>query len=294
MRIILRIAVGLVAALTVLLGGACSERDDRADGGKVQVVASFYPLAHAAERVAGDRAVVRNLTPVGSEPHDFEPSPRHIDQVEDADLVLYLGSAFQPAVAELAKSAGDKSVDLFRGLRVDSDDPHVWLDPELMQGVAETIAAQLSRVDPAGRDVYAANAARYREELGRLAGELDTGLANCERNILVVPHASFEYLAARHQLEQEPIAGSSPESEPDPARLSRLVELVRDGGVTTIFVDPLEPDEAAETLARQTNTKTAALYTIEGLTKAESDRGEDYFSLMRHNLQTIREALSCP
>ena len=69
---------------------------------------------------------------------------------------------------------------------------------------------------------------------------------------------------------------------------------MRDGGVTTIFVDPLEPDDAAETLARQTNTKTAVLYTLEGLTEDETKRGEDYFSLMRRNLQTIREALSCP
>ena len=203
MRIILRSAV----VLTLLLGAGCADADDTAGGGKLSVVASFYPLAHAAERVAGDRAVVRNLTPVGSEPHDFEPSPRHIDQVEGADLVLYLGTAFQPAVAELAKSAGDKSVDLFRSLRVDSDDPHVWLDPQLMQTVAETIAAELTRVDPAGRYAYAGNAGRYIEELGRLGAEFDVGLANCERNILVVPHASFEYLAAPHQLEQEPIAG---------------------------------------------------------------------------------------
>ena len=292
MRIILKTLA--VATVSLLGAGACSDGGDTAENGTVDVVASFYPLADAARRVAGDRGDVRNLTPVGSEPHDFEPSPRHIDQVEDADLVFYLGTAFQPAVAELAEGAGDKAVDLLRGLRVESDDPHVWLDPELMGGIVEQIAAELSRVDPEGRDLYAENAARYREDLGRLAAEFDTGLANCERNIMVVPHASFEYLAARHQLEQEPIAGSAPESEPDPARLARLVELVRDGGITTIFVDPLEPDEAAETLARQTNSKTAVLYTIEGLTEAESERGEDYFSLMRRNLQTLREALTCP
>ena len=290
MRIILRIGLGLA----IVVGGACSDAEDTAGNGKVHVVASFYPLAHAAERVAGDRAVVRNLTPVGSEAHDFEPSPKQIDQVADADLVFYLGTTFQPAVADLAESTGERGIDLLRGLGVEGDDPHVWLDPELMEGIVEKIESELARVDPEGRDIYAANATRYREDLGRLAAEFDGGLANCERNIVVVPHASFEYLVSRHQLEQEAIAGASPESEPDPARLARLVELVRDGGVTTIFVDPIEPDEAAETLARQTNTKTAVLSTLEGLTKAETDRGDDYFTVMRRNLQNLREALTCP
>lgn len=279
--------------LAVVLGGACADADDTA-AGKVQVVASFYPLADAARRVGGDRVDVANLVPTGAAAHDFEPDPRQIDRVQAADLVLYLGSTFQPAVAELADGLGDRGVDLLASLRVGSDDPHVWLNPALMEGVAEKVREELTRVDPGGGGLYAANTARYRDELRRLAAEYDAGLADCERNILVVPHASFEYLTAPHQLEQEAIAGLSPESETDPARLARLVEVVRDGGVTTIFVDPLEPDEAAETLARQTNTKTAVLSTLEGLTEEDRRRGDDYFSVMRRNLQTLREALSCP
>lgn len=292
MRIILRTGLVLVA----LVGAAaCSDDGGDKSSGRVQVVAGLYPLADAARRVAGDRASVTNLTPAGAEPHDFEPTPSHVERVNDADLVLYLGDRFQPAVADLAEGRGDKAVDVLEGIELlGDDDPHVWLDPERMQQIATTIEQALTRVDPEGRSEYAANAARYRDRLGELASELDAGLASCERNILIVPHASFEYFGDRHQLEQEPITGMSPEAEPDPARLARLAELVRDGGITTIFVDPIEPAEAAETLARETKTKTAELRTIESLTKQEADKGEDYFSLMRRNLATVREALSCP
>jgi zinc transport system substrate-binding protein len=69
---------------------------------------------------------------------------------------------------------------------------------------------------------------------------------------------------------------------------------VCDGGITTIFVDPLEPDDAAQALARQTNTKTAPLSALEGLTEEQQKAGDDYFSLMRQNLTALREALSCP
>lgn len=284
-----------MAAGMVLGGSACSDDGDGdASGGNVQVVASFFPLADAARRIAGDRAVITNLTPPGTEPHDFEPTPDQVERVKDADLVLYLGESFQPAVADLAEGRGDDAVDVLEGEQLADGDPHVWLDPERMQRIGEKIVDALVDADPDGRDMYAANAARYNDDLTLLSNEYEVGLAACERNIIVVPHASFEYLASRHQLEQEAITGTSPESEPDPARLARLVELVRDGGITTIFVDPIEPDDAAETLARETKTTTAVLSTLEGLTKDEEARGEDYFSVMRRNLATLRQALTCP
>ena len=40
---------------------------------KFQVTASFYPLYFFASAVGGDKAQVNNITPAGSEPHDYDP-----------------------------------------------------------------------------------------------------------------------------------------------------------------------------------------------------------------------------
>ena len=90
--------VALLAA-SALLGAACGSSGDVRDGDGLVVVASFYPLAEAAQRVGGDLVTVQNLTPPGVEPHDLELAPDDLEAIATADVVLYLGGGFQPAIA---------------------------------------------------------------------------------------------------------------------------------------------------------------------------------------------------
>jgi zinc transport system substrate-binding protein len=99
---------GALGALALVLAGCGDGGGDEAttiaeaEADATTVVASFYPLAEAAERVGGDRVTVENLTPAGSEPHDLEVSPRQVESVNAADLVVVMGRGFQPAVEQLA------------------------------------------------------------------------------------------------------------------------------------------------------------------------------------------------
>ena len=141
------------------------------DDGRLSVVASFYPLVDAARGVGGERVEVANLTPAGVEPHDIELNPRQLDRVEDADLVLFLGGGFQPAVEDAVRRAS-KSVDLGAELSgAVPGDPHVWLDPQLFSQVVDRVATALVEVDPAGTDAYQEGAADYRRRLAELDAE---------------------------------------------------------------------------------------------------------------------------
>ena len=68
---------------------------------------------------------------------------------------------------------------------------------------------------------------------------------------------------------------------------------MRERGVTTVFVEPLLSPEIGETVAREAGAETAVLNPLEGLTEEELDRGEDYFTVMRANLEALREGLGC-
>jgi zinc transport system substrate-binding protein len=108
-----------------------------------------------------------------------------------------------------------------------------------------------------------------------------------------VSHAAFGYLADAYDLRQEAVAGTSPEAEPDPRRLAELRTLVRDGGVTTVFTEPLVSPAVAETLAAETGATTAVLDPLEGLSAERRAAGEDYGSVMRDNLEALRDGLRC-
>jgi zinc transport system substrate-binding protein len=284
------------ASSLAIIGVACGSAQGNSQGGRPSVVAAFYPLFEASSRVGGDRVAVRNLTPVGTEPHDLELSTDDLDAILDADLVVYLGRGFQPAIEDaVGQRDGSPSVDVLAGLGqdVDQDDPHVWLDPQLMGRIVELVAESMASIDPDGAAVYRANADEYRSELDQLDQAFRTGLERCERRVVVTAHAAFGYLAARYDLRQEAISGLSPEAEPDPGRLAELADLVREEGVTTIFTEELVSPRVAETLAHEAGVTTAVLNPVEGLTETQLHTGETYDSVMRSNLATLMDALGC-
>jgi len=249
-------------------------------------VASFYPLAFAAEEIGGREIEVVNLTPAGTEPHDLEVTPRDVRELRSADLVLLLGHGFQPQLEDAA-GGGSKTVALLDtpGLdRFPNDDPHVWLDPIRYALIAERVGSEL-RAGP--------RATRFVTRLRALDREYREGLAGCSRREIVTSHEAFAYLGERYGLRQIAITGLSPEAEPSPQGLRRVVDLVRKTDATTIFFETLVSPRIAQTVARETGAKTAVLNPVEGLTPEEAKRGDDYFSVMRSNLTSLRTALGC-
>lgn len=274
----MRAALAVIALLLAVLASGCGRTDSNE---QPAVVASFYPLAWAAEQVTGGSThEVVNLTPSGAEPHDLELTPRDVETVRDAELVVYVGGGFQPAIEDAVDSRDGPSLDLLR----QGEDPHIWLDPVRFAEAVGQIAQVLGDSASAGPAV---------RSLEQLDAEYRRGLADCARRALVTTHASFGSLAARYGLTVLPLAGRSPEAEPSPRDLERIVEEVRASGATTVFTEPLVSSRLAETVAREAGVAVATLDPVEGLSEERLAAGEDYLSVMRLNLETLREALGC-
>jgi zinc transport system substrate-binding protein len=292
------------ASLASLLSG-CSRSGSAAEVDRVSVVASFYPLAEAASKVGGDLVSVQNLTPPGVEPHDLELAPDDIEAIANADVIVYLGGGFQPAVEDaLAEAEHAVTVDALNAVATNAApaseaeegltvDPHVWLDPARFEEIVRAVADGLAKADPANEASYAAKAQAYVAQIAALDQEFRAGLSDCERTTIVTSHEAFGYLADAYGLTQVGILGLSPEAEPDPRRLAELRDLVEREGVTTIFAEELVSPKVAETLANEAGVQVAVLNPIESLTDAQEQAGEDYLSLMRENLDTLRRALDC-
>ena len=282
------------ALLAVLALAACSRGGGESDG-KLRVVAAFYPLAEAATRIGGDAVDVVNLTPPGVEPHDVELTPDQVDDLEDADLVVYVGGGFQPAVEELAERRDGGSFDALGVAETDDHepDPHYWLDPDAYAESVTAIAELLADLDATAAAQFEQRAAAFVDELEQLAADMDAGLATCARREIVTSHDAFGHLARRFDLEQLAISGLAPESEPDPERLDDLAREIETRRVTTVFYEELVSPAVAETLAREVGVRTAVLSPLEGLSDDQRDDGATYASVMRANLAALRTALDC-
>jgi zinc transport system substrate-binding protein len=170
-----------------------------------------------------------------------------------------------------------------------AQDLHFWLDPERLSHTAHAVAEELGKADPANAAAYEANAEKLSGKLTTLDADFKKGLATCETRTIVVSHEAYGYLASKYELKQAGISGLAPDTEPSPARLAEIGQVVKDEGVTTIFTETLVNPKVAETLAGDLNVKTAVLDPLEGL----SDENSDYEKVMRGNLEALRTALNC-
>lgn len=309
-----------VTATSILLA-ACGSDDaddtaaEGADAASLSVIAAFYPLEEAARGVGGDLVSVTSLTPPGQGPHDLELQPSQLGVFESADVAIYLGRGFQPQVEAAIEQAPDTlaGVDLLDAVEllgvdeqlagtdgeVDGEvlagdvDPHVWLDPSRMITIVDAITEAFADADPDHADDYAANAEQYLADLRGLDGEYRSALTDCRSRVIVTSHRAFGYLADTYDLRQIPIAGISPEVEPDPRTLEAIAAEAEAEGVTTIFLESIAPPELAETVAREIGAELDLLDPIEGLTQDQLDDGETYASIMRDNLGRLVNGLGC-
>ena len=317
-------SLALLAVIPLVSLAACGGSTDDSGaggGGTVSVAASFYPFAYAVQQVGGDLVKVDNLTSPGVEPHDLELKPKQVAAVQDADLVVF-EEHFQNAVDEAVDQADrsdDDTVDVAKVVthkptqpggaeeHADEDhsdgdhaeeghdhgdeDPHTWLDPDNMIAIPKAVESKLSKLDPDHADEYAANATAFEAELTSLGDDFATGLKTCRTRTIVTSHAAFQYLAARYDLTQVPIAGIDPSNEPSPAQLADITKLVKAQGITTIFTEELVSPAIADTIAKETGATTATLDPIEGL--SDKTKNETYLTLMRKNLDTLKKANGC-
>jgi len=298
-----------LAAAASLLAGCASPSDASADG--LTVVAAVYPLQFVAQAVGGEHVNVDTAVPPGVEPHELELSPAAVRALGAADLVLRI-DGFQAAVDDAVATTGARSLDvasvvaLHAGEHEHDDhdahgepadghghnhgdlDPHFWLDPRLLADFAFALADELTALDPDHADAFAANAQRLASELTALHESFAAGLASCERRQIVTGHAALGYLAEAYDLEQLGITGLDPESEPSPARMREIVALVEDSGATTVFAEAASASSVVEAVAADTGVAIAVLSPLETV-----GDGEDYLSVMRRNLDALREGLGC-
>ena len=292
-----RSVLALLAACSIAAVG-CAD-DSTNNGSRPLVAVAFYPLEEIVREVAGDTVDIVSVVPAGEEAHEYEPTPKQLNELGGADIVFYLGSGFQPSVEQSLStiSADAAVVDLLAGLPVrtigDDIDPHVWLAPEMMILMTAQVSEELAAAIPAEADAFASRAAAYTAELTALDDEMAAGLANCAIHALVTGHEAFGYLAEAYGLRQEAIAGISPAEEPSAKALEQIAALVRDEGVTTIFFEAGLPDDLARTIADETGAATAELYTLESPSSEERADGATYASQMRLNLVALRAGLGC-
>jgi zinc transport system substrate-binding protein len=270
---------------------------------KLQVNTSFYPLYFFASQIGGDKADVYNITPAGSEPHDYEPTTQDIVRIEKSDILILNGSveAWGDKIQNNLQGTDVAIVTAGDGLftqNVTEDgqtgiDPHIWLDPKRAKSEAAKITQAFIAKDPGNSSYFQTNEKILDDKLSALDSAYKKGLATCQSKDIVTSHAAFGYLASRYGLHQEAIAGLSPDAEPSAKQLSAVTSFAKEHGIHYIFFESLVSPKLSDTIASEIGAKTLVLDPLEGIPEDEIKQGKNYFTVMANNLQNMQIALQC-
>jgi zinc transport system substrate-binding protein len=240
----------------------------------LRVFVSVLPQKTFVERVGGPRVEVQVMVQPGASPHTYDPTPRQVAALAEADLYLAIGVSFEDAWMGRIRATNPvmRILDSSQGIDLramgahdhdeeagqghdeakhagdhGSRDPHIWTSPPLVKQMAAGIRDALTELDPAGGPTYAANYAAFAAELDSLDQEIRARLAGLANRRFMVFHPAWGYFADAYGLTQVPIEREG--KEPGPKALAVLIEQARREQVRAIFVQPQFSRKAAAQIA---------------------------------------------
>lgn len=313
-------------AIVIFAIGSLTHQKSNIQNNKLKVVTTLFPLYDMAKNIGGDKADVSQLLPPGVEAHSFEPKPSDIVKINEADFFVYTGKFMETWAEDIIKGITNKNVkvvDSSNGIQLDKEnneeehedehedaheegieheshhhhdgvDPHIWLDFDNAQVMADNIANAFIEKDPSNVEFYKNNANEYKNKLIALDNNYRNTLEECNSKVIVYGgHYAFGYLANRYGLKYLAAQGVSPDAEPTANDLANLVDQINKDKVKYVFYEELTSPKIAETIAGETKAKMLLLNAAHNLAKDQFEAGLSFFDILNSDLENLKVGLEC-
>ena len=294
--------ITLFLILLLFFAGCSTSHEENRN---VSVVTTTYAIYDAAKQIGGSDVDVSMLIPPGREIHTFEPTPQDIIKLKKADLILYNGAGLEPWSKRF--DFGTKGVDLSRYVHLrkfkedhhdhhalhNDNDPHYWLDFDNMKKVAEVIANKLGEREPAKKSLFVKRAKGYERMLDDLDAAYKRSLTNCKKDTIFVNHNAYSYLASRYSIKVHSLVGLSPDAEPDPKTVQKILEEIAKEHTKVIYYEPFENSAVLNSIAKDAGVKTMPLQPLGNITAEEATKHLGYKEIMIENLHKLSKGLEC-
>ncbi len=270
---------------------------------RLKVATTFTVLADMVRNVAGDKAEVVSITKPGAEIHNYQPTPRDILSVRDADLVLWNGLGLELWFERFFSQLGDKpSAVLTEGIEPiligegpyqGRPNPHAWMSPTDALTYVDNIRDALSAQDPANAATYAANADRYKGEITASVEPLRASLAALPEGHrwLVTSEGAFSYLARDFGLKELYLWPINADSQGTPQQVRRVIDTVKAENIPVVFSESTVSPDPANQVARETGARYGGVLYVDSLSE-EGGPVPTYLDLLRVTTDTIASGFS--
>ncbi|KZO01843.1 zinc ABC transporter substrate-binding protein [Bacillus badius] len=304
-----------------------SQQDDSKEKGALKVYTTIYPLTFFTEEIGKEHVDVESILPAGVDEHTYEPTAKTIIDIADGDLFMYNGLGLEPFGAKVKKSMDKEGVRVVEvGEEIDlgsydhkdasgeeeadhehadeegreehghehahgGTDPHIWLDPVLAVEMSGVIKDELSDLDPKHKEDYERNYEELKSKLMKLDGEFQKVAEQSTNKEFLVSHAAFGYWEKEYGFKQISVAGLSPTNEPSQKQLKEMIETARKHQIQYVIFEQNVTPKVAKVVQKELKAEALQIHNLSVLTEEDEAKGENYFTLMEHNVQTLKKAV---
>lgn len=269
-------SVALLLSLTLFTGCRIKPENDT----RPVVTVSILPLRYFAEQLGGDHFRINVLIPPGVSHHNYDPTPRQLQELEKSKALFVNGHlGFEKAWIPKLRSNYPRLaiIDLSAGINLISGengegghvsgngqadesgdhshegvDPHYWMSVNSARKFASTMADGLIQADPSSRGMVIKNLGTLAARLDSLEQLMNASLKGLSHRSFLIFHPALVYLARDYNLVQHSMELGG--KEPTASHFMKLVTLSRIEKINTIFIQKEYDQENAQTLARETGS----------------------------------------
>ena len=149
------------------------------------------------------------------------------------------------------------------------------------------IKDELIEIDSDNKDVYNTNYENVKKDFESFSDEYISKFEKYKGREFIAPHTAFGYLVNELGIEQIGIEGINSVNEPNASRMKEIVDIMKEHNIKTVFYEYGGSDKVANSIAKEIGGNVKAISTLEVISKENRDKGDDYLSLMKMNLDNI-------
>lgn len=301
---------------------------DKKESEKVEIIATLFPQYDFAKKIGGDKVNVTLLLPPGTESHTYEPTPQDMVNINNSNLFIYTGSEMEPWADNLISGMKNNInvLDLSTTVKLINEeefeekhnledekhihneihtydqhmhndthtyDPHIWLNPLYAIEMVKSIEEQLCNIDPINEQYYKKNAEEYIKQIIQLDAEFEETVNNSKNKKIAFGGAfAYAYFIERYNLDFISAYQTCGENaEPSTTQVKEVIEYINKNKIPVIFYKEYSTGNIAKTISEATGAKMLVFNTVHNVSKDELENGASYISIMRQNLENLKEAL---
>ncbi len=283
-----------------------------AAGKPTRILVTTFPIFQITRNIIGGQPSVVAVPMLSSAtgcPHDYVLTPRDMEKIAKADILVINGLGLEEFMGAPLKKANPalKIIDSSQGIgnllpyeEMETDahghhhhhsgpNPHLFASPKMVALITMNIATALSAMDPSGASVYMANAQNYAAKMNGLADKFVALGPTLKNNRIVTQHGVFDYLARDMGLSVVAVIAEHAGTEPSAADMLHIVSTIKTKKPGVLFTEPQYPQKTAQALSRETGIPVATLDPV--ATGPENAPLNYYETIMDKNLMTLTKYL---